>query len=368
MGRFQHGAYEHGTPLKWGVMLVNLGTPQAPTAAAVRTYLAQFLSDPRVVEIPAPLWKIILHGIILRTRPAKSAKKYESIWTKDGSPLMVWSSKQASLLQGALGEALRARGQDPAQMKVVLAMRYGEPSIGKAMDALSAQGCDRIAVIPLYPQYAASTTASVNDAVYAHAMQMRNAPALRTMRGYHDDPHYIRALAKRVNDYWTTHGRPDALVLSFHGVPKFSLDKGDPYHCLCHKTARLLTQELQLAPTVMTTFQSRFGRAEWLKPYTSDVLTELGRKGTRRVDVFCPGFPADCLETLEEIAMEGKETFVHAGGKEFNYIPALNDFSPWIEGLSKIVLRQIDDWIKPLEDSKVLLEQKVKAKELGAPR
>ncbi len=366
MTQLKPATYVHGTALKFGVLVVNLGTPDAPTASAVRKYLAQFLSDPRVVEIPKPLWMLILHGIILRTRPAKSAKKYASIWTKSGSPLMVWSQKQTQLLQGALGEALRGQGLDPAQMKVALGMRYGNPSIATAMDGLTAAGCDRILVLPLYPQYSSSTTASVNDAVFAHAGKMRNAPALRTMRGYHDDPRFIAALAKHVNQYWQVHGRPDALVLSFHGVPKFSLDKGDPYHCLCHKTARMLTEQLQSAPKVLTTFQSRFGRAEWLKPYTSDVLTELGRARTGRVDVFCPGFPADCLETLEEIAMEGKETFQHAGGQQFNYIPALNDNSVWINALTEITLTQLGGWITPPTPEITLLNQKVKAKDLGA--
>ncbi len=360
--------FEHGTALKFGVLLVNLGTPQAATAPAVRKYLAQFLSDPRVVEIPAPVWKLILHGIILRTRPAKSAAKYASIWTKDGSPLKVWTTKQAQLLQGALGEALRARGLDPAQMKVAMAMRYGEPAIEKTMNEMIAQGCDRILILPLYPQYSSSTTASVNDAVFAHAGKLRNAPALRTMRGYHDDPRYIAALAKQVNDYWLIHGRPDALVLSFHGVPKFSLDKGDPYHCLCHKTARLLAAQLVTAPQVLTTFQSRFGKAEWLKPYTSEVLTDLGKKGLSRIDVFCPGFPADCLETLEEIAMEGKETFTHAGGREFRYIPALNDSPTWIGALTAIALDQLGGWLGNPASHAELALQKQLATTLNAPK
>jgi protoporphyrin/coproporphyrin ferrochelatase len=360
--------FEHGTPLKLGVLLANLGTPTAPTASAVRKYLAEFLSDSRVVEIPAPAWKLILHGIILRTRPAKSAKKYASVWTPDGSPLMVWSQKQALLFQGALGEQLRAKGFDPAQMKTVLAMRYGEPSIKSGIDALMAQGCDKVLVLPMYPQYAASTTASMFDAVYRHCMTLRNTPALRTVRSYHDDPRYIAALAKRVNDYWMQHGRPDTLVLSFHGVPRLSLDKGDPYHCLCLKTARLLTENLALAPEVLTTFQSRFGKAEWLKPYTAATLAELGKKGKRRVDVFCPGFPADCLETLEEIADEGKETFIHAGGKEFNYIPALNDSGPWIEALAGIAMDQLGGWLGAVPSHEALAASRVRAKDLGASK
>jgi protoporphyrin/coproporphyrin ferrochelatase len=360
--------FQHGTPLRFGVLLLNLGTPDAPTPSAVRKYLAEFLSDSRVVEIPPLAWKLILHGIILRTRPAKSAKKYAGVWTKDGSPLMVWSTKQAQLLQGALGEAMRVRGLDPAPMRVALGMRYGNPSIPKAIDELMAQGCDKIVVMPLYPQYAASTTGSAYDGVFKHVMKLRNAPAIRTTRGYHDDPRYISALVKRVEDYWKLHGRPDTLVLSFHGVPKFSLDKGDPYHCLCLKTARLLKEGLQVAPQVLTTFQSRFGKAEWLKPYTSEVLTDLGKRGTHRVDVFCPGFPADCLETLEEMADEGKETFLHAGGKVFHYIPALNDSVDWINALTGITMDELGNWLNSKIDQKELVNQKDASKALGAPR
>jgi protoporphyrin/coproporphyrin ferrochelatase len=360
--------FQHGTPLRFGVLLLNLGTPDAPTPSAVRKYLAEFLSDSRVVEIPPIAWKLILHGIILRTRPAKSAKKYAGVWTKEGSPLMVWSTKQAQLLQGALGEAMRVRGLDPAPMKVALGMRYGNPSIPKAIDELMAQGCDKILVMPLYPQYAASTTGSGYDGVFRHVMKLRNAPAIRTMRGYHDDPRYISALVKRVEEYWKLHGRPDTLVLSFHGVPKFSLDKGDPYHCLCLKTARLLKEGLQVAPQVITTFQSRFGKAEWLKPYTSEVLTDLGKRGTHRVDVFCPGFPADCLETLEEMADEGKETFLHAGGKLFHYIPALNDSMDWIHALTAMTMDELGNWLDTKIDQKELVNQKDASKALGAPR
>src|SRR5579859_4268301 len=249
--------HQHGAIPKTGILLVNLGSPQAPTASAVRPYLQQFLSDPRVVEIARPLWWVILNGFILRTRPAKSAAKYALIWTKEGSPLAVHTAKQAALLQGYLSERIKT------PLAVAWAMRYGQPSIEKMLLGLREQGCDRILVLPLYPQYAASTTASAFDAVFDTVRQMRNAPALRLVKHYHDHPAYIAALAKSVNDYWTNNGRPDKLLMSFHGVPRFVLDRGDPYHCECRKTARLLGEELGLAPErYEVTFQSRFGKAQ----------------------------------------------------------------------------------------------------------
>ncbi|MDQ6684870.1 MAG: ferrochelatase, partial [Pseudomonadota bacterium] len=255
-------AFVHGTPTRTGILLCNLGTPTAPTPAAVRTYLAEFLSDERVVEIPRLAWLALLHGVVLRVRPARSAKKYASIWTAEGSPLLVWSKKLTLLLEGYLGE----RGQ-PALVQT--AMRYGEPSIGAGLDALRARGVDRILVLPLYPQYAASTTASIADAVGAWGRRSRNLPELRFVKHYHDDAGYIAALAKRVNDHWMMHGRPDKLVLSFHGLPRRSLTLGDPYHCECLKTARLLGERLSVRDGfVVVTFQSRFGKAAWLQPYT----------------------------------------------------------------------------------------------------
>jgi ferrochelatase len=331
--------YKHGTIPRSGVLLVNLGTPDAPTAKALRNYLKEFLSDPRVVEIPRVLWWLILNGIILRTRPRKSAEKYASVWTGDGSPLRVHTEKQALLLRGYLGERLKSPHM------LAWAMRYGSPSVDSVLTQLRTAGCDRILVVPLYPQYAASTTASVYDAVFAAVGKMRNVPELRLVKHFHDHPAYISALATRVNQYWMENGKPDKLVLSFHGVPRFSLDRGDPYHCECHKTARLLAQELGIdSEMVVTAFQSRFGRAEWLKPYTMDTMKLLGKAKTRRVDVFCPGFVSDCLETLEEIAIENKAAFLRAGGKEFHHIPCLNDLHEWVQALARIVADHLHGW------------------------
>ena len=331
-------AFEHGRPERTAVLLCNLGTPEAPTAPAVRRYLAEFLSDRRVVEIPRLLWLAILHGIILRTRPAKSAKKYASIWTPEGSPLRVWTDKQAKLLGGYLGERGHA-------VTVRSAMRYGSPSIASVLDALKAEGATRILVLPLYPQYSGTTTASVHDAVCQWAGRVRTLPELRFVNRYHDDPGYIAALAKRIVDFWAAHGRPDKLVLSFHGVPKRTLMLGDPYHCECLKTARLLGEQLGIAAGDMqVTFQSRLGRAEWLQPYTEPTLVALAKQGVKRADVVCPGFTSDCLETLEEIDQEARAAFLHAGGQEFNYLPCLNDQHEWIAALSAIAIRHLQGW------------------------
>ena len=331
-------AHQHGQPARTGVLLCNLGTPDEPTAAATRRYLAEFLSDPRVVEIPPAAWKPILHGVILRTRPAKSAAKYQQIWLPEGSPLMVWSRKQATMLRGYLGE----RGHD---VSVRLAMRYGNPSIASQLDELKARGCTRILVVPLYPQYSGTTTASVIDAVGAWARGVRHVPELRFVNRFHDDPGYIRALTRVMHQHWQAHGRPDKLVMSFHGVPERTLTLGDPYHCECLKTARLLAERLALKDGEwVVSFQSRFGKAKWLEPATQTVLEQLGRAGTPRVDVVCPGFVADCLETLEEIAMEGRDAFKAAGGQEFHYVPCLNDNPTWLAALAEIVQDHLQGW------------------------
>ena len=359
--------YRHGTPARVGVLAINLGTPEAPTAAALRTYLAEFLSDPRVVEIPPALWKLILHGIILRTRPAKSAKKYASVWTPDGSPLMVWSRRQALVLQGTLGERCKAAGLPADHVKVELAMRYGTPSIAAGLEALKRAGCERILLFPLYPQYASATTATACDEAFRLMRLLRRQPAVRTIDCFHDDPGYIRALAGRLNDYWIKHRRPDKLLLSFHGLPRFSLDNGDPYHCHCHKTARLLRIELGLTEDqVLVSFQSRFGRTEWLQPYTSGVLNDLGRQGLGRLDVFCPGFVADCLETLEEIAIEGKRDFIAAGGGELHYIPALNDHPLWYDAMSALAWKHLSGWLEPPASASEREMQRERAREMGA--
>ncbi len=370
MARFRpEPSFEHGRPARLGVLLVNLGTPDAPTPSAVRRYLAEFLADPRVVEIPRALWRVILHGFVLRTRPAQSARKYATIWSKDGSPLLVHSVKQRSLLQGLLGQRLKEAGLPPDLPAVELGMRYGRPDIAGAMDRLKAVGCERILVVPLYPQYAASATASALDAVYEHARTLRRMPALRSIDSFHDDPGYIRALAQGINDYWMKHGRPDFLVLSFHGVPRRTLDLGDPYHCHCQKTARLLARELGLeAKQFAVTFQSRFGRAQWLKPATADTLVALAKEGRARVDVACPGFVADCLETLEEIGIEGRQSFLRAGGRDFHVLPCLNEHPLWIAALADLVQRNLQGWLVPPPDEKAREMTVLRAKALGASK
>jgi protoporphyrin/coproporphyrin ferrochelatase len=331
--------HKHGALPKAAILLVNLGTPEAPTASAVKPYLRQFLSDPRVVEIARPVWWLILHLFVLTTRPRRSAEKYAKIWTRDGSPLKIHTENQAKLLRGYLGSRIKS------PHVVGWAMRYGEPSIGAALRDFRSQACDRLLVIPLYPQYSAASTASVFDAVGNELRQTRNAPALRTVKQFHDHPAYIAAAAKQISDYWMMHNRPDQLVFSFHGVPRYTLDKGDPYHCQCQKTARLIANELGIKEQGWTvSFQSRFGRARWLQPYTIDVVTQLARKKTGRIDVFCPGFVADCLETLEEIAIENKAAFLRAGGREFHHIPCLNERYEWIEALARIAADNLHGW------------------------
>ena len=353
--------YTHGTAPRTAVLLCNLGTPDAPTPAAVRRYLAEFLSDHRVVEIPRLLWMLILHGIILRFRPAKSAAKYASIWTPDGSPLKIWTERQAKLLQGWLG-------QRNHQVKVRWAMRYGSTSIASQLDALKSEGISRILVLTAYPQYSGTTTASVFDAVYAWAKDCRTLPEFRFVNHYHDHPGYIAALAASVMRHWQKEGRPDQLVMSFHGVPARSLHLGDPYHCECFKTARLLAQELGLSTAQYSvTFQSRLGRAKWLEPYTEPTLIAMGKAGVKRVDVICPGFTSDCLETLEEINMEAREAFLHAGGQNFNYIPCLNDDSAWISALVNVSLQHLSGWnTLNLPDVAALDAQRTAALALGA--
>jgi len=361
--------FAHDRASRLGVLLINLGTPDAPTAAAVRRYLAEFLADPRVVEIPRALWLPLLYGVVLLVRPARSAARYASIWTPEGSPLLVHSQRQKTLLRGYLGQRLKTLGLPSDCALVELGMRYGTPSIAQAMDALHDGGCDRILVLPLYPQYAASTTASAAEAVFAAAQRRRRVPALRIVDAYHDDLGYIRALAQGINDYWVKNGRPDKLVLSFHGVPRRSLDLGDPYHCHCHKTARLLAGELGLEPDrCLVTFQSRFGRGEWLKPYTQPTLVAMAKEGVRRVDVACPGFVSDCLETLEEIGLEGRAAFLKAGGGEFHAIPSLNEQPAWIDALAGIAVRNLGGWLDPPPDAAARELTLMRARALGAQR
>ncbi len=330
--------FKHGQPARTAVLLVNLGTPDEPTAAALRRYLAEFLSDPRVVEIPRLPWWLILHGVILRTRPAKSAAKYASVWMPEGSPLAVWTQRQ----QQALADRLAGMGH---QVIVRHAMRYGNPSLPRVLDGLRDEGATRILVLPLYPQYAAATTASIGDKIGQWTSRARRVPELRFVGEYHDDPGYIQALAQRVQQHWQTVGRGEKLVLSFHGVPERSLLLGDPYHCQCYKTARLLGNALGLnADELLVTFQSRFGKAKWLQPYTEPTLQELASKGLKHVDVMCPGFVSDCLETLEEIAQEARDAFLAAGGQTFNYVRCLNDDPVWVDALAALALRHLQGW------------------------
>lgn len=353
-------AYAHGRAPATAVVLCNLGTPEAPTPAAVRRYLAEFLSDSRVIEIPRLVWLPILHGIVLRVRPARSARKYASIWLPEGSPLAVWTERQSQLLAGYLG-------QRDHQVIVRHAMRYGEPAIAKVLDAVKAQGADRILIVPLYPQYAASTTASIDDAVATWMRRTRNVPEMRFVKHYHDDDGYVNALAARVNEHWRVNGRPDKLVLSFHGLPRRSLMLGDPYHCECLKTGRLVAERLRVKDDVIVvTFQSRFGRAEWLQPYTAQTLVEMAKAGVGRVDVFCPGFTSDCLETLEEINQEARAAFMAAGGKTFGYIPCLNDQPEWIAALSALVMRHLQGWETRAADPEALDRQRLRALAAGA--
>ena len=353
-------AFHHDAPEKVGVLLVNLGTPQAPTPAATRAYLAQFLSDPRVVEIPKLAWWPILHGIVLRTRPAKSAHKYAKVWMPEGSPLAVWTARQATLLRGYLGE----RG---ALVDVRWAMRYGRPAIATELDALCAAGAKRILVFPAYPQYCAATTASVLDDVGAWMSRTRRLPELRFVNHYHDDAGYIDALAAHVRRHWQREGRAARLVLSFHGMPARTLALGDPYHCECHKTARLLAARLGLAEAdYRVTFQSRFGRAAWLQPYTEPTLVELARGGVDSVDVLCPGFSADCLETLEEISIEARAAFLGAGGTAFRYVPCLNDSHEGMDALAGVALRHLQGWDLAPISKEELAHRRARAIALGA--
>ena len=348
-------AFDHATLPKTGILLANLGTPDAPTAKALRPYLKQFLSDRRVVEIPRIIWWLILNLIILNLRPRKSAEKYAQIWTSEGSPLLANARKQTALLQGFLSQRIAS------PYAVELGMRYGNPSMASAIAKLQAQNCTRILVFPLYPQYAASSTASALDAVWDTLKQTRNVPAIRTIRNYHDHPAYIKALADSVREYWSINGKPEKLVMSFHGVPRYTLDKGDPYHCECHKTGRLLAEALGLTKDqYLIAFQSRFGKAEWLKPYLAGTLEKLGKDQLKRVDVICPGFSSDCLETLEEIAMEGKEIFQHNGGGEYHYIPALNSREGWIHAMCDIALDNLHGWVSTEWDAEHARQEGVK--------
>ncbi|WKE64433.1 ferrochelatase [Gallaecimonas kandeliae] len=332
--------FQHGQPPKIGVLITNLGTPDAPTPKALRRYLKEFLWDPRVVEIPRPLWWLILNGIILNTRPKKSAHAYQQVWTERGSPLLYHTEDQAK----GLAERLKARFGD--QLVLAFAMRYGNPAIDTAIQQLLDQGVDRLLVLPLYPQYCASTSASTLDKVNTDLVRRRWLPSLRFVASYHDFGPYIEALAQSIEAHWTQHGRAEKLLLSFHGIPKRNLKLGDPYYCHCQKTARLLRERLGLDEAeLLVTFQSRFGKAEWLKPYTDATLKQLAKDGVKSVQLACPGFSADCLETLEEIAVENRGYFLAGGGERFEYIPALNANPAHLDALDQLIVQNLGGWL-----------------------
>ncbi len=321
-------------PRKVGVLLTNLGTPDAPDAKSVKRYLGEFLSDKRVVEIPAIAWQPILRGIILNTRPKKSAHAYGLVWSEEGSPLAAITRRQNHALQGAFGD----------NVIVDYAMRYGNPAIADRLIALKDAGCERILIAPLYPQYCAATTATANDKAFAALAGLRWQPAIRTLPPYHDDPAYIGALKAQLETQLAALDFvPDAIVASFHGMPKRTLQLGDPYHCHCQKTARLLSEAM--GRELIVAFQSRFGPAKWLGPATDETLEALPAKGVRKVAVLAPGFSADCLETLEELAIRGRESFVAAGGTDFAYLPCLNDGAPGMAMLKSLIGRELLGWI-----------------------
>ena len=359
--------FEHGLPESLGILLVNLGTPDAPTPAAVRRYLRQFLWDPRVVEYPRILWWLILHGITLRLRPSRSARAYQKIWTEQGSPLLVHSRDVANALQTQIKARLSGA------VHVELAMSYGQPSIAAGLDKLHALAARRIVVLPLFPQYSASTTGVVFDAVTSALSRRRWVPEFRFVNHYHDSPGYISAHAANIRDYWDRHGRGDKLLFSFHGLPIEMLHNGDPYHCQCHKTARLIAASLELDDDEwLIAFQSRSGRGEWLQPYTDSVLTGLGESKLARVDVVCPGFVVDCLETLEEIVIRYAELFVNSGGGALQYIPGLNARDDHVAFLSRLVEKNSAGWPESSPDwsaSETTREQdrsRQRAKAMGA--
>jgi len=352
--------FRHGTPERLGILVTNLGTPDAPETGALRRYLKEFLWDPRVVEVPRPLWWLILNGVILRIRPSRSAEAYRTVWTDEGSPLLTIAREQAA----GIKERLATRLSGPVE--VVLGMRYGNPSIPSALRQLHDLNVRRLLVLPLYPQYSASTTASTFDAVAAVLMRWRWIPELRFLTRYHDEDGYIEALATSIREHWAGKGRGEHLVISFHGVPRRYLDAGDPYHCQCVKSGRLVAERLGLEDGSWSiTFQSRFGKEEWLKPYTDESIRALGRRGLKHIDVVCPGFSADCLETLEEIAGQNAEFFHEAGGETLSYIPCLNTRADHLDFLAELALDHLHGWPEtgPPRDPALLSSESQASKE-----
>ena len=342
MQYFGQPDFKHSEIPAIGVLLANLGTPDAADTPALRRYLREFLLDPRVIEMSRPLWWLILHLFILPFRPKKSAELYKKVWTPEGSPLLVISQRQTEAIQKALS------AESGTQIHVALAMRYGNPSVKTALRELAEKGCRRILVLPLYPQYAAVTSGSTFDAVAAELRAWRWVPELRVIQHYHDEPGYVGALAASIREAWADGSQADKLLFSFHGIPQRYFEAGDPYFCHCQKTARLVTQELGLSrDRYEVSFQSLFGKEEWLKPYTDKTMQAMAKAGVRSLDVICPGFSADCLETIEEIDEQNREIFLHAGGERYRYIPALNDRPDHIGFLTELTLRNLHGWIEP---------------------
>ena len=362
MPKYSKNAFEHGNSSRIGVLITNLGTPKAPTAKALKPYLREFLSDPRVVEFPRALWWLVLNGIILNIRPQRSAKAYQSVWTEKGSPLATHTLDQAEQLR----ELLHQKYGD----KVVVrhAMRYGEPSVTRQIENLINSGVNKLFVLPLYPQYSATTTASTFDAIAKDFMTRRWLPELRFANGYHDEPAYINAVCQSIEHHWQEHGRAEKTLFSYHGVPVRYLHNGDPYHCFCLQTTRLVASQLGLKDDeYICTFQSRFGREPWLQPYTDACLKQLASDGVKRVDVLCPGFSSDCLETIEEIDEENRAYFLDHGGQEFHYIPALNSQAIHIQALAEICDRNIRDWVDISLENRVDDAKKTKNRYIKHP-
>ncbi|KLT72450.1 ferrochelatase [Neisseria arctica] len=328
-------AISHNLQDQTAVILINLGTPSAPTSEAVRPYLRDFLSDQRVVELPKALWQPVLHGLVLTLRPKKSAHGYEKVWFPEGSPLAVYTKRQAEALSAKLGNTVIVRH----------AMTYGEPSVSRVINELKAQGVCRLLAIPLYPQYAASSTGAALDKVFQVLLQQRNQMSLRTVARFYDHPGYIAAMKQHIEAYWQEYGRGDKLMLSFHGIPQANEEKGDPYQYECRETARLLAAALNLKENdYIVSFQSQFGKAKWIGPSTQDLFDTLPKQGVNKLDIFCPGFVSDCLETMEEIAIAGREQFHEAGGTQYHYIPCLNTNANWINALADLVLQNLQGW------------------------
>ena len=346
MNRFSvEKGYEHGEVPAVGILIINLGTPAAPTAKALRPYLRQFLSDPRVIELPKLYWQVILNLFVLPFRPRASARLYANIWTEGGSPLLVISRRISEAI------ATRLRHDLGTPVHVALGMTYGAPSVATALGELRAKGCRRILVFPLYSHYSSTSTGASFDAVMRELMTWRRVPEVRTILQYHDDPAYIRALASTIRDLWSRDGEPETLVTSYHGIPKRYFLNGDPYHCQCCKTTRLLAAELGLTEDrILVTFQSLFGREEWLQPYTDVTLEAMARAGTRNVDVICPGFSVDCLETIDEIGRENRHIFMEAGGERFRFIPCLNDRPDHVSLLVDLIRSNLGGWVESKED------------------